>query len=209
LELRDANGAIVHDWMLPFTLPSYPPNDWPVQATIRGQHLLRLPAGQNSGSYRFVADELVLGEIEVTAPDRMFEEVEMETAVSTTFTQNNTPLITLAGITQSPASNLQSPISLLWRAEAEMPTSYRIFIHLVDSDGQILAQADGEPANWTRPTTGWVPGEYILDDHTLTIPPDLPADASLRIGLYDPATGQRLQTEEGEFVMVPFGNGNE
>ena len=99
----------------------------------------------------------------------------------------------------------KSPLTLLWHAEAEMPTSYRVFVHLVDGAGQILAQADGEPANWTRPTTGWVPGEYILDEHTLTLPADLPLDASLRIGLYDPATNQRLQTQQGEFVVVPLG----
>ncbi|MCB8929437.1 MAG: hypothetical protein H6652_27850, partial [Ardenticatenaceae bacterium] len=95
-------------------------------------------------------------------------------------------------------------LPLLWRAESEMPTSYRVFIHLVNADGQIVAQADGEPANWSRPTTGWVPGEYILDAHTLSLPPDLPPNASLRIGLYDPATGQRLQTEGGEFFIVPL-----
>ena len=126
----------------------------------------------------------------------------MDTAVSTTFSQDNQPLITLVGLTQSPVSNLQSPLTLLWRAEAEMPTSYRVFIHLVDANGQILAQTDGEPANWSRPTTGWVPGEYILDDHTLTLPPDLPAGASLRVGLYNPVTNQRLQTDSGDFVTL-------
>ncbi|MEZ4591758.1 MAG: hypothetical protein R3D55_11555 [Chloroflexota bacterium] len=204
LELRDANNAIAHTWTLPFTLPSYPPAAWPEAAEIRGQHLLRLPAALNSGSYQFMADGIVLGQIDITAPERVFEAVGMETAVNVTFSQTNQPLITLVGLTQSPISNLQSPISLLWRAEAETPTSYRVFIHLVNADGQILAQADGEPANWSRPTTGWVPGEYILDAHTLTLPPDLPPDARLRIGLYDPATGQRLQTEDGEFVVVPL-----
>ncbi|MAT99316.1 MAG: hypothetical protein CL608_19430 [Anaerolineaceae bacterium] len=220
LELRAASDEVSFTWELPFTLPSYPPTDWPAQATIRGQHLLRLPAGLSSGSYRFVAGGLVLGEIEVTAPDRVFEAVEMETAVSATFTQDNQPLITLVGITQSPTLALsgvegsnpsagsgqvpQLPISLLWRAEAEMPTSYRVFIHLVDGEGQIVAQADGEPANWTRPTTGWVPGEYILDSHTLTLPADLPPDTSLRIGLYDPRTSRRLVTGTEEFVTIPL-----
>lgn len=128
----------------------------------------------------------------------------METAVNQTFSQNNKPLITLTGLTQLPVTNNQLPISLLWRAEAETATSYRVFIHLVNANGQILAQADGEPANWSRPTTGWVPGEYILDDHILTLPPDLPSDASLRIGLYDPATNQRLQTASGEYIALPL-----
>ncbi|WP_420640542.1 hypothetical protein [Candidatus Leptofilum sp.] len=204
LELRDANDAIAHTWTQPFTLPSYPPAEWLAETEIRGQHLLRLPAALTSGSYQFVADGITLGEIDITAPERVFEAVEMETAVAATFSQNNQPLITLVGLSQSPVSNLQSPISLLWRAEAETPTSYRVFIHLVNADGQILGQADGEPANWSRPTTSWVPGEYILDDHILPLPPDLPPDASLRIGLYNPTTDQRLQTEAGEYVTLPL-----
>ncbi|MBK8904656.1 MAG: hypothetical protein IPM53_25985 [Anaerolineaceae bacterium] len=204
LELRDADDAVVHGWALPFTLLSYPPADWPSQTTVRGQHLLRLPAGLNSGSYRFVADGLVLGKIDITAPERVFEAVGMETAVNQTFSRDGQPLISLAGLTQLPITNNQLPLTLLWRAEAEVPTSYRVFIHLVNADGQILAQADGEPANWTRPTTGWVPGEYIPDTHTLTLPPDLPPNASLRLGLYDPATGQRLPTAGGEYVTLPL-----
>ena len=101
--------------------------------------------------------------------------------------------------------NLQSPISLLWQANAETPTSYRVFIHLVDQDGQIVAQADGEPANWSRPTSGWAPGEYISDSHTLSLPTDLAPNLTLRIGLYNPATGQRLATPSGgDFVVVPL-----
>jgi hypothetical protein len=204
LQLLDANDEELFRWERPFSLPTYPPADWPSQTIVRGQHLLRLPAGLNSGSYRFVADGLLLGKIDVTAPQRMFEEVEMETAVSATFSQDNHPLITLIGYTQLPITNYQSPITLLWRAEAEIPTSYRVFIHLLDGDGQILAQSDGEPANWRRPTTGWVAGEYILDTRSLTLPPELPANASLRIGLYDPISNQRLNTETADFVTIPF-----
>ena len=206
LQLLNDKDEEVFLWNLPFTLPSYPPIEWPPQM-VRGQHLLRLPARLNSGSYRFVVAGMDLGkvgEIDIIAPERLFEPVEMETAVSATFSQNNQPLVTLIGLTQSPISNLQLPISLLWQANAEMLTSYRVFIHLVDGSGQILAQADGEPANWSRPTTGWVPGEYILDVHTLNLPLELPTAASLRLGLYDPITNQRLQTEAGDFVVVPL-----
>ncbi|MCA9947923.1 MAG: hypothetical protein KC449_30785, partial [Anaerolineales bacterium] len=89
LELRNANGDVAHNWLLPFTLPGYPPADWVVGTTIRGQHLLRLPAGLDSGSYQFVADGLALGQIDITAPERVFEAVEMETAVDQTFSQDS------------------------------------------------------------------------------------------------------------------------
>jgi len=57
---------------------------------------------------------------------------------------------------------------------------------------KLIAQADGMPANWLRPTTTWREGEVIIDEHTLTLPPELPEDTyDLYVGLYEP-DGQRL-----------------
>ena len=84
-----------------------------------------------------------------------------------------------------------------------MTTSYRVFIHLIDENGNILGQVDGEPANWTRPTTGWAVGEYIIDEHQLTIPTEVPSETlSLRVGLYNVGTGERLQTDMADFVTI-------
>ena len=59
------------------------------------------------------------------------------------------------------------------------------------------------PANWTRPTTGWLPGEYVTDLHTLTLPAELPdGPLTLRVGLYDPATGARLMAGDQDFVAI-------
>ena len=89
-------------------------------------------------------------------------------------------------------------MSLLWQGVAEMEVSYRVFVHLVNGAGEIVAQADGEPAGWTRPTSGWAPGEYVIDAHQLLLPPTLPDEAlTLRVGLYDPQSGIRLTTAAG------------
>jgi hypothetical protein len=88
-----------------------------------------------------------------------------------------------------------------------MATSYRVFIHLVDESGQIIAQTDGEPANWTRPTTGWVAGEYIVDMHQLDIPAEILGETlSLRVGLYNAETGERLQTEAADYATILLEN---
>jgi hypothetical protein len=42
----------------------------------------------------------------------------------------------------------RSSVHLIWRAEAETAVSYRVFLHLIGPDGQLVAQSDGEPANW-------------------------------------------------------------
>jgi hypothetical protein len=98
------------------------------------------------------------------------------------------------------------PLTLVWQGLAEMDTSYHVFVHLVDETGRILAQADGQPAGWTRPTTGWAAGEFVVDGHLLGLPASLPAGGlALRVGVYDPDTGERLPAPAGaEYVTLPL-----
>lgn len=79
---------------------------------------------------------------------------------------------------------------LYWEAAAETTTRYRVFVHLRDQENRIVAQSDGEPAEWTRPTTSWLAGEIIADRHRLQIPPNLPPGIyTLYTGLYTSAGG--------------------
>jgi len=69
-------------------------------------------------------------------------------------------------------------------------------------DGRIVAQSDGLPADWTRPTTGWLPGEFIRDAHSLTLPAELPPGSyTLVTGLYLP-NGSRLQQPDSQDAIV-------
>jgi hypothetical protein len=89
-------------------------------------------------------------------------------------------------------------VTFVWRAEAEPVTSYHVFLHLADPDGNMTAQSDGVPAGWTRPTTSWVAGEYVTDVHVLLLPNDArDGDYTLYAGLYTPG-GARLADPDGE-----------
>jgi hypothetical protein len=91
------------------------------------------------------------------------------------------------------------PIELHWQTQAALNEEYHVFIHLVDGNGRLIAQADGQPALWTRPTTGWVAGATIVDRHGLWIPPQTtPGNYEVQVGLYRPADGQRLPLTTGE-----------
>lgn len=186
----------VHEWQV--AISDMAPGD-----RSRSQHMLRLPATLASGGYRLVvAGETLPGTLTLHAPERLFVAPAAATAVNIPFKLDNTPLVSLVGYT---VAELHAPLVFVWRAESTFLSSYRVFVHLVDEAGQIIAQSDGEPASWTRPTTGWVPGEYILDTHTLRLPEDMPAgELVLRVGLYDPATGQRLQTAAADYVEIPW-----
>ncbi|MFO7539503.1 MAG: hypothetical protein R6X32_15800, partial [Chloroflexota bacterium] len=95
------------------------------------------------------------------------------------------------------------PVELVWQADAETAVSYRVFLHLVGPDGTLVAQSDGEPAQWQRPTTGWLPGEIIGDAHQLHLPPELqPGSYTLLAGLYEPVSGERLVMAGGETAVV-------
>ena len=208
LRLVDEAGVGVYEWWLPAIREDFPAEAWPEHGRLRGQHVVRLPAGLPSGRYHFHLEDFPLGEIAVTAPQRQFTPPPVAQSIDAPFTTpDGAPVAALVGLAAdppcSPAPLLPCAVPLVWRAEAETATGYHVFIHLVDEAGNIVTQADGVPGEWTRPTTGWLPGEYVMDTHTLNLPAELPpGPLTLRVGLYDPATGARLRADGGEFVTI-------
>ncbi|MFN8459525.1 MAG: hypothetical protein U0401_33570, partial [Anaerolineae bacterium] len=94
------------------------------------------------------------------------------------------------------------PIELQWQALAKPPEDYHVFIHMMGNEGQVVAQADGQPVLWTRPTTTWKVGEKIIDRYGVWLPPGtLPGEFQLLIGLYRPADGYRVPLTSGEDAL--------
>ncbi len=201
LQLLDANGAVRQSWQLPLISGDFEESSWEPGQRLRAQHLLRLPAGLDSGNYQFLLqDQIALAELAVAAPQRLFTPPESSVAVAIPFGEE----AVLTGYSVDEEDG-RLGVDLVWLAAQEMSAAYRVFVHLFNEQGMIIAQSDAEPAGWTRPTSGWAPGEYIFDQHTLTIPSgsDL-NDLRLRVGLYDPSSGQRLLTAEGDAADLPL-----
>lgn len=96
-------------------------------------------------------------------------------------------------LTPEPAGGGVLQVALHWRALAPMATRYKVFVHLVDAAGTIVAQRDSEPGGGARLTSDWVPGEEIVDLYGLIIPPDTPpGEHVLRVGMYALDGGERL-----------------
>lgn len=84
-------------------------------------------------------------------------------------------------------------LTLYWHPQGRLTQGLKVFTHLVGPDGRIVAQRDSIPVEGARPTTGWRPGEYIADRYRIAVPRDAaPGRYELRVGLYDPTTGERL-----------------
>ncbi len=84
-------------------------------------------------------------------------------------------------------------LTLYWQVKAPIDRPYKVFVHLIGPDGRPAAQGDDFPLAGEHPTTSWQPGEVLTDHYTVQLPLDFPAgDYPLRIGFYDPASGERL-----------------
>jgi hypothetical protein len=84
-------------------------------------------------------------------------------------------------------------LTLHWQARQPVGQNYKVFVHLLDRDGRLVAQRDSEPVGGSRPATTWRAGEPITDQVGLLLPPDLePGEYELLVGMYDPETLERL-----------------
>jgi hypothetical protein len=90
--------------------------------------------------------------------------------------------------------------TLTWRVEQVPSSARRIFLHLVDESGNIVAQDDALGA----PAMHWQIGDLVIQRHEL----DLPSAGNaleIRLGVYDPDTGSRQLTTQGmDFVTIPL-----
>jgi mannosyltransferase len=90
----------------------------------------------------------------------------------------------LRSATVAPGDIIQ--LTLFWQTAEPLDTRYKVFLHLVDDSGQIVAQRDSEPGGGLSLTTTWPPGETIVDNHGILVPVDLsPGRFTLLLGLYD------------------------
>jgi hypothetical protein len=93
-----------------------------------------------------------------------------------------------------------------WRSQALMNEDYVVFVHLLDSKGQIVAQMDGEPLWGQYPTSWWSPGDLIIDRRTL--PVVAPGNYRLLVGWYRLADGSRLSLAGSSKTSIELGTVN-
>ena len=84
--------------------------------------------------------------------------------------------------------------TLRWQATAPVPFDYTVFAHLLDEQGDKVAQLDWQPHDTAGllPATAWP----VVDTQTLALPADLPpGNYRLIVGLYNWQDGTRLPVQ--------------
>jgi hypothetical protein len=176
-------------WDGPPARADYPTNQWTAGEIVRGVQRLRVPATAPAGPLKLELSltgpglqrqPVPIASLTVRVPPRSFTVPPMAQTLNAALGP-----VTLLGYNRDAAG-----ITLYWQARASLDTSYAVFVHALDATGTMVSQVDALPLGGTRPTTGWLPGEVLADRYALP----LSGATSLEVGMYDPATRQRLGT---------------
>jgi hypothetical protein len=88
-------------------------------------------------------------------------------------------------------------LTLFWEAEAPAERYWSVFVHLIDSEGNLVGQHDKVSYEGLYPPNRWWPGQIINDRFTIEVPNGASeGEYSVKVGMYDHLTGERLQLND-------------
>jgi hypothetical protein len=171
-------------------------------------NILVIPADVAAGPLDLVLstglqrDDIALGSIYVQAVEHVYEVPQIQYATKSEVAG----IATLLGFNIEPVIEISAgdtfTVTLVWQAgELAQGNDLKVFVQLIDEERSVVAQHDSIPVNWTRPTTGWIEGEIIIDSHPVHWLTDEPGSGDVYVGLYDSVTGTRVKWENGEDAL--------
>jgi hypothetical protein len=200
--------------------PTWPTGEWPANAVAWGYYALRarpsLPAGAYTVTLALVDPETVtiqgqpavVGQVMVSSSPCAFDAPPGTVGFDAGTVGVNGLFgddLRLLGY-QLDHNGDRLSLTLDWRSERRMETDYKIFVHVFDpATGVPVAQDDAMPHRWAYPTTFWGPGEVVEDVIPISLQ-GVPAGAyGIAVGVYDPATMERLPVVDGAGRPQPDG----
>jgi 4-amino-4-deoxy-L-arabinose transferase-like glycosyltransferase len=196
-DLQDAYDGRLPLWGLPLedeAPPAALAGIWEVGGELQGAAAVRFWAGEAG-----VALRLPAGRPPATAPQAV--------ALLDPAPRLGTVAL-LLGVEVEGSAAMQGrtlPITLYWQALEPTTTTYTVFVQLVGEEDAKAGQVDRLPCGGACPTTTWRSGDLLGERYELAVEPAAPpGHYQLIAGLYDLATGERLQVAGGQ-----AGNGSD
>jgi hypothetical protein len=99
----------------------------------------------------------------------------------------------------SPGDTLE--VTLYWQTQA-VTTTHTVFVHILDANDNLVAQADAPLANTPCADISQFSAGAMITCYALPLPDTLATGRyQLAVGIYDSNTGRRLPTAEGQSVF--------
>ncbi len=101
----------------------------------------------------------------------------------------------------------QINVTVTWEVIRPTPVPYAVFVHVVDSQGILIAQRDTYTGLGSYPSIWWRPGHIFTETYRVFLPETTyaPEQARIELGLYNPDAGrlpvERLGTTEDKLTV--------
>jgi hypothetical protein len=193
--------------------PIWPTREWSANAVAWGYYTLRVRPSLPTGTYDVAlalvdpktgtiqGQPAVVGRVMVSPSPCAFDAPPGTVGVNALFGDD----LRLLGY-QLDHNGDRLSLTLDWRSERRMETDYKIFVHVFDpATGTPVAQDDAMPHRWAYPTTFWGPGEVVEDVIPISLQGVPAGTCGVAVGIYDPATMERLPVVDGAGRPQPDG----
>ena len=227
IDLVDGGGQVVHGWRLSPVTGQYATGRWLPAEVLRGLHRLSVPGDLPAGGYRvriallapdggplpaggqapaparLDGDFLFLAALNVVERPRRFDLPQVSQPLAVRVGRRARLLGYDLDVSQAhPGGSVT--VTLYWQALGPMVRPYKVFTHLVDGGGEVVAQHDGQPGGGCCPANTWAEGEVIVDQHAISLQANLPPGGyDLLAGLYDEETSTRLPVYDAQGNPLP------
>lgn len=205
LGLRDLDGTLYERQEFTLVSTGYPNTQWQPGELLRERYDLptgeEVPTGEmtveldllDGTGQSVLARPVELARVWVQSAQPSFD---VPTTIAERYEVNLGDEITLLGYAldaEPVGPGASAHVTLYWQAQREMEMSYKVFVHVYDEAGNIVAQRDWLPGLGVKPTKGWQVGEVVADRHLVPIDEGVAAGVyTVAVGLYNEGSGERL-----------------
>lgn len=161
--------------------------EWAAGETLAERRRFVIPQDTPAGEYSLTLNGELIATLTIAGIPRVFDIPTVATPVNAVFGDQ----LELIGYTSHRDGDILF-IEINWYSVDVIQDSYKFFIHVLDNSGMIQSQIDTIPLENTYPTNLWAEGEVVTERYQLTL---TPASRTIRLGVYDPDTGQRLSMD--------------
>ena len=199
VRLLDHKRAVAWEHQQPL-LPGHATTSWQPGEINRAIYAFAIPADLPAGEYSLQAGSenrvISVAQVRITSREHHYDVPAMQHTLGTRFGQG----ITLLGYDLQPAAlrpGQALTVTLYWQPGQAISDSFKVSVQLLADDLHVVAQEDSVPVGWTYPTTAWLPGEVIADQHVVALKPDMAVgEYNLIVALYEEQGGVRLPVEQ-------------